>query len=410
MLSKWQSGFRKGFSTQHCLLVMTEKLRKCLDKGGISGAILTDLSKAFDCILHDLLVAKHAAYGFDYQSLRIMESFLSNRQQRTKINNAFSRYSEIIYAVPQGSILGPLLFNIYICDICFDIIECDIASYADDNTPYNSGFNLDNVISNLEKSINSLLNWFRENYMKANADKCHLLVSSDESCTAKIEDFSIKNSTEKKLSGLKLDSNLSFESHITSLCKKASQKLHALARISHYMDLNKRMNLMKAFITSQFSYCPLIWMFHSRNLNNKINRIHQRALRLVYQNNLTFSELLDLENSVTVHQKNLQVLVTEIYKVKHEIAPEIMKDIFELQNPSYNLRSSCIQLRREKIKIVHYGLQSLRYLGPKIWELVPNNIKYSNSLSKFKKLIKSWKPEACPCRLCKTYIVQVGLI
>ena len=147
----------KAFSTQHCLLVMTEKWQKCLDKGGISGAILTDLSKAFDCILHDLLIAKLAAYGFDYQSLRIMESFLSNRQQRTKINNAFSRYSEIIYGVPQGSILGPLLFNIYICDIFFDIIECDIASYADDNTPYNFDFKLDNVISNLETSTNSLV-------------------------------------------------------------------------------------------------------------------------------------------------------------------------------------------------------------------------------------------------------------
>ena len=167
----------------------------------------------------------------------------------------------------------------------------------------------DNVISNLEKSTNSLLNWFRENHMKANADKCHLLVSSDESCTAKIEDLNIKNSTEEKLLVVKFDSNLSFESHVTSLCKKARQKLHALARISHYMDLNKRRNLMKDFITSQFNYCPLIWMSYSRN------RINERALRLVYQNNLSFSGLLDLNNSVTVHQNNLQVLVTEIYKL-----------------------------------------------------------------------------------------------
>ena len=97
------------------------------------------------------------------------------------------------------------------------------------------------------------------------------------------------------------------------------------------MDLNKRKNLMKAFITSQFSYCPLIWMFHSRNLSNKINRIHKQSLRLVYQSNLSFSVLLDLDISVTVHQRNLRVLVTEIYKVKYGIAPEIMKDIFELQ-------------------------------------------------------------------------------
>ena len=107
-------------------------------------------------------------------------------------------------------------------------------------------------------------------------------------------------------------------------------------------------------------------MFHSRSLNNKINRIHKRALRLVYQNNLSFSQLLDLGNSVTVHQKNLQVLVTEIYKVKNGIAPDIMNDIFELQNPSYNLLSSCNQLRKENVKAVHYGIQSVRYLGPKI--------------------------------------------
>ena len=160
--------------------------------------------KSLDCILHDLLIAKLAAYGFDYQSLRIMESFLCNRQQRTEVNNVFSRYSEIIYRVSQGSILGVLLFNIYICDIFLDIIECDIASYEDDNAPYNFHFNLENVTSNLEQSTNSLLNWFRENHTKANADKCHLLVRSDESCTAKIEYFSIKNSTEEKLLGVNL--------------------------------------------------------------------------------------------------------------------------------------------------------------------------------------------------------------
>ena len=166
--------------------------------------------------------------------------------------------------------------------------------------------------------------------MKANVNKCHLLVSSEENCTAKIEDFSTKISTEEKLLVVKFDSSLSFENHVTSLCKKEIQKLHVLARISHYMDLNKRRNLMKAFITCQFSYCPLLWIFHSRNLNNKIYRKHERALRLVYQNNMSFSQLLDLDKSVTVHQKNLHVLMTEIYKVKNRIVPQIMKSIFEL--------------------------------------------------------------------------------
>ena len=189
----------------------------------------------------------------------------------------------------------------YVYNIVFDIVECGIAIYADNNTPYNFDFSLDNVISNLEKSTNSLLNWFRDNHMKANTDKCHLLVSSYERCTVKI-DFSIKNSTKEKLLEVKFDPNLSFENHVNSLRKKVSQKLHALARISHYIDLKKDKNLMKAFITSQFSYCPLIWMLH------RLNRIFERPLRLIYENNLSFSELLDLDISVTVHQKNLEVL------------------------------------------------------------------------------------------------------
>ena len=130
------------------------------------------------------------------------------------------------------------------------------------------------------------------------------MVSSDESCTAKMEGFSIKNNTEEKLLAVKFDSNLSSENHFNSLCKKADHKLHALARISHYMDFNKCRNLKKVFITSQFSCCPLIWMFHSRSLNNKINWTHEQALRLVHENNLSFSELL--ENSVTVYHKKLQ--------------------------------------------------------------------------------------------------------
>ena len=132
------------------------------------------------------------------------------------------------------------------------------------------------------------------------------------------------------------------------------------------MDLDKHRNVMKAFVTSQFSYCTLIWMFHNRNLNNKINRIQELTLRLVYYYNLSFSELLDLGNSVTVYHKKLQVLVTEIYKLKNGIAPQMMKDTFELQNPFYDLRSSCNQFRRENIKTVYKDLQSVRYLGLKI--------------------------------------------
>ena len=120
------------------------------------------------------------------------------------------------------------------------------------------------------------------------------------------------------------------------------------------MDLPKRKVLMKAFVTSQFNFCPLIWMFHSRTLNNRINNIHERALRLTYKDNQSsFKELLEKDHSVTVHHKNLQALVTEIFKVKNDLAPDIMKDVFELKEPPYNLRSESNHFTRRNIMVCH---------------------------------------------------------
>ena len=121
----------------------------------------------------------------------------------------------------------------------YDIDICDIASYADNNTPYTSDFNLEEVIQKLELTTNNLFEWWKNNHMKANAGKCHLLVTKDTDATAKIGEFNVENSKEEKLLGVKIDSKLSFEINVSSLCKKASQKLHALARAVHFMDLAK---------------------------------------------------------------------------------------------------------------------------------------------------------------------------
>ena len=120
IFSKFQCGFRKGFSTQNCLLYMIENWKESLDQGGHYGALLTDLSKAFDCIMHDLLIAKLQAYGFDSDSLNFICIYLVDREQRVKINSSISTWSKIENFVPQGSILGPLLFNVNTLDMFFE--------------------------------------------------------------------------------------------------------------------------------------------------------------------------------------------------------------------------------------------------------------------------------------------------
>ena len=212
--------------------------------------LLTDLSKAFDCHNHELLIAKLNAHGFSSTELKLIYNYSSNKKQWTKINSACSSLLEFVFGVPQGSILGFLLFNIFLIDLLFTIEDTDIASYAHDNTPYVNVDNIDEVIKSLEETSEILFKWFNDNLKKINTDKCHLLVSTNNTVKIKIGNFDITNNKSEKLLGIKFDHKLSFDDHISELCKKASGKIHALSRVLTYMNISKRRILMNAFFKS----------------------------------------------------------------------------------------------------------------------------------------------------------------
>ena len=163
--------------------------------------------------------------------------------------------------------------------------DIDIASYADDSTSFIVENNIDNVVASLEQVSDVFFNWFKNNRLKNNVDKCHVLVSTNKSLGIEIGDYTIDNSECEKLLGVKIDVNLNFNDQITDVCKKASRNISALARVTLFMGLSKRKLLMNVFFTSQFSYCPLIWMCHSRSNNRKINMLHDRCLRIIYNDN-----------------------------------------------------------------------------------------------------------------------------
>ena len=163
VFSKYQCRFRKGHSAQHCLLTMIEKWKKCLDKNGACRALVPDLSKAFDCLPHSLLIAKLDAYGFDKTSTEYLKDYLNHRKQEVKINKTFSNWTNILHGVPQGSILGPLIFNVFLCDLFLFKPNIDLVSYADDNTPLAMG-------SSQLSVAESVTLWFRNTYMKVNPD------------------------------------------------------------------------------------------------------------------------------------------------------------------------------------------------------------------------------------------------
>ena len=245
--------------------------------------------------------------------------------------------------------------------------------------------------------------------MRINADKCHLFVSTNNTVKITIGNFDITNSKSEKLLGVKFDRKLSFNDHIYELCKKANRKIHALSRVASYMNISKRHILMNAFFKSQFSYCLLVWMCHSRANNGKINRLHDRCLRIIYSDKQSSFETM-LEKNGSVHNRNLQILVTQMYKIKNDLSPLIVTELFEQRNEQhYDLRKNS-QFTIPPIRIVNHESESISFLGPKIWNILPDRLKNVNSTEAFKMQIKKWKPENCPCRHCKVYVQNVGFV
>ena len=301
-------------------------------------------------------------------------------------------------------------------DIFYFLDQSKLANYADDASTYICKKGIFPFLHALKSETEIVLNWFKLNEMKSNSDKCHLIVAENEHRPAYISNCCIYLDQQNellhseiivKLLGLWIDNKLKFGEHIKTLLRKGNQKLHALIRVSKYTDEEKLRILMKTFIESQFKYCPLLWMFHSRTLEDRINKLHERALRVVYKDsNLTFEELLEKDNSFTTHHRNLQHLAILMYKVKNNLAPLPVQEIFKI-NSSDKAKSDWVI---PKVRTEDNGLDAIRYRGPLTWNLLPEEIKSAKTLKSFKTKVKLWKPHGCTCRICLSYINGVGYI
>ena len=414
--SNFLTGFRKNHNTQMSLLKMIEHWKSLLDNGFYIGAIFMDLSKAFDTLNHSLLLAKLSAYGFSSGAIKLMKSYLSERLQRTNINGTFSTWKEIFTGVPQGSILGPLLFNIFINDIFYFTTNCSLCDYADDNTLYAFDRSHETMKCKLQIDFEILDRWFQHNIMVLNPDKCHFMNLGPKSSTQSVNDIfcykeiKLKSSCEEKLLGVIIDKDLNFNNHVKAMCRTAGKKLNTLARVSNILNESKKELLFNSFIKGQFNYCPLIWMFSSRSSNSHINKIHERALRICKNNyDISFETLLNECNEVTIHVKNLRNLLTEVYKYLNRLSPPIMQELFETRTLNYNLRNFRV-IETYRKNTIAFGIETVTYKSSQLWQILPTELKSIQSLHEFKRKVKEWKGENCPCRLCKIYIRNLGYL
>ena len=240
--------------------------------------------------------------------------------------------------------------------------------------------------------------WFFENYMVFNAGKCHFMClrNKTENETFLFHNILMENSKEQKIIGVMIDNKLNFKSHISELYKSASQKITVLSTLSSYLQNTEKKLIFNSIIKSQFRFCPLVWIICSRTLNNMINKLHERSLRIIlndYSSN--FNILLENNNDICNHHRNIQVLLIEIFKMKNGLAPAIMESVLNKRFNTYNLRNFQ-EFATGRRRTVWYGLETHSYCYPQLWSLLFESLKEMNSLSQFKRNIKHWI-----CRDCR---------
>ena len=249
-------------------------------------------------------------------------------------------WNEIKRGVPQGSVLGPLLFNVFI-NIFMFIEKSEICNFADDNTIYDCGKDLSNILENLKHDMKILLKWFRINSLQANPGKFQFMILGKKNRNlVKLIINSTETEETKKviLLGITAD-NLLTSKHINNLCRTANYKLHALRRIRKYLSLEKAKLLCNAFINSQFNYAPLVWMFCRKKQYLKIQKIHHKALKVVYNSNKNYNELLRDNNEFSIHQRHLRALICEVFKSLNNLNPEFLWSYFVFKTITYNIRN-----------------------------------------------------------------------
>ena len=401
------SAYRSKYGCHNVLLKLTEEWKYALDNNMYSGALLMDLSKAFDCLPHCLIICKLKAYGFSDNACLLLTSYLNDRKQRVKLGNCRSNWSLLCKGVPQGSILGPLIFNIFVHDMYYDIKKSILFNYADDNTLFFTSQSLTELVDTLTGEAEVALRWFKLNGMQANAEKFQFIVSHrsyKEEVSLNVNGSIIKSEDNVKLLGVTIDRHLSFDIHVQDLCKKAGKQLGVLRRFASILSVENKLSIYHSFILSQFHFCPVIWHFCKKGKIDMMEKIQERALRFVYSDNMSsYGQLLSRANRCTLYNDRLRCIAIEVFKSINGINPEYLHNSFKTKICHYNLRDKNV-VTQPMVNTVKYGLLSFRYHGAKIWNMLPTHIKSSNDLDTFKTLLFQWEGHLCNCSFCIEYL------
>ncbi len=282
--------------------------------------------------------------------------------------------------------------------------ESDLYNYADDNTLSFKSKNPDTLVKTLENDSLKLIKWFNENHMKATPEKFQAIAFGRKTHNLQIsfnlDGVNIKCDEEVKLLGVTFDFMLNFNTHIANICRKTARQLNVMKRIGRNINKLGRLTMYYSLIMSNLNYCPLTWHFTGETNTKKIEKLQERALRFIYDDNsMSYHDLLLVSGLPSLKVRRMRSVALETFKIFNKEGPSYLHDLVRFKDSKYNFRyTNCVEIPRPRTE--RYGRNSFRYSAASMWNSLPDTFRLCSSYTQFKSLIDQWNGLDCSCSAC----------
>ena len=408
LIDPYQSAYKKKHSTVTALLKLNEDIFEALDDSEITLLVLLDFSKAFDTVNHKLLLAKLDILGFQSNVCGWIHSYLSGRSQKVKTDNEESEWAEIKNGVPQGSILGPLLFTILVSDMRMTIWNGSYLTYADDTNLYweTPADMVNDSIREANTVLNNISNYCINNRLLLNVGKCKYIIMGSRPAIKKISDIQLdpikinnivlERVTQAKVLGVTYDEILSWKKQVNLSVSKAVGNFLQFARYKRFLSKQSKITLCQSLVLSQFNYCDIIYASMDTYLEKKIQKIQNLTLRFIFnikKRNITnYKPLLNQLGWLNMKEKTIKNGLIMMFKILNGLAPNYLADFINLTSDIHNIntrrRNNSIWISKKITSKIHR--KSFYFFIANLYNSIPENIKQSKTLNSFKKAINKY--------------------